>query len=91
MEKKAQCLGSADSMLTGGYGSRALSAYWRGAKGENLPIPKSEPDLYLLDGKHYVVLRNNSEILAVYRIQNTGILKRLKRIPKEIGEHCDGI
>lgn len=85
MENQIQWLGSADSMLSGNYGSRALSAYWKSAKeGESLSIPKGEPDLYLLDGKHYVILRSNSELLAVYRIQNTGILKRLKRIPKEI-------
>jgi hypothetical protein len=37
-----------------------------------------------VDGNYYVVLRNVSGVMAVYRIRNEGILKRLKRWPKEV-------
>jgi len=36
------------------------------------------------EGKSYVVLRNVSGVLAVYRVRNDGVLKRLKRWPYEI-------
>lgn len=36
------------------------------------------------DGKSYVVLRNVNGVLAVYRVRNDGVLKRLKRWPFDI-------
>jgi hypothetical protein len=38
------------------------------------------------EDKDYVVLRNSNGLLAVYRIQQSGRLKGLRRWPKEI-EH----
>jgi hypothetical protein len=36
-------------------------------------------------GKNYVVLRNVRGVLAVYRVRNDGMLKRLRRWPAELG------
>ncbi len=36
------------------------------------------------NGKAYVVLRNIRGILAVYRLRNDGILRRLRRWPDEL-------
>lgn len=64
--------------------SRALSAYLR--IGEGVAIQPSEPVVDTVDGREYVVLYNTAELLAVYRVQNRGQLKRLKRWPSEITE-----
>jgi hypothetical protein len=39
-----------------------------------------------IDGKQYVVLRNARGTIAVYRVRNDGMLKRLKRWPNAIDE-----
>lgn len=81
MNASCQWMGDADSSISGRMGSRALSAYWKSAKdGEQLAQPCT-PALYLINGRHYVVLANNSQILAVYRIKNDDVLRRLKRYP----------
>ena len=36
------------------------------------------------EGKEYVVLRNVRGVLAVYRLRNDGLLKRLRRWPTEL-------
>jgi hypothetical protein len=41
-------------------------------------------------GKSYIVLRNCNGILAVYRIRNDDMLKRLRRWPAELGESTSG-
>lgn len=41
-----------------------------------------------LDRKIYVVLENASRILAVYRVRNDGMLKRLRRWPIELDTLC---
>lgn len=62
---------------------RALAAWFKSG-GTDQP---TEPDVvHTSDGKAYVVLYNTNGILAVYRVRNDGMLKGLKRYPKEISE-----
>jgi hypothetical protein len=56
-----------------------MAAYWRT---EQAPQQSSDPGLYKVEGKFHVVLANDGGILAVYRVKNDGVLRRLKRIPK---------
>jgi len=68
--------------------SRAYSAYFRTIKREGaLAIQPSEGDSGQArhGGKSYVVLRNVNGVLAVYRVRNDGMLKRLKRWPASLG------
>jgi len=37
-----------------------------------------------LGDRNYVVLKNGNGILAIYRVRNDGMLKRLKRWPVEL-------
>jgi hypothetical protein len=39
------------------------------------------------DGRHYVVLRNVRGTLAVYRVRNDQMLKRLKRWPDALDRY----
>jgi hypothetical protein len=39
----------------------------------------------VLGGLRYVVLRNNRRTLAVYRVRNSGLLRRMKRWPLALG------
>lgn len=63
---------------------RAIAAYYRSAKdGEHLDQPSEGLGGYeLLDGRDYVVLRNTAQILAVYRVRNDNVLRRMRRWPK---------
>jgi hypothetical protein len=71
-------------MPTNPYHARAMSAYWR-SEGENASIPRGNTDLLCDDeGKQYVVLSNGAGVLAVYRVRNDDVLKRLKRWPSRI-------
>jgi hypothetical protein len=67
---------------------RAFAAYFRaGAReGASPDMPANDSCLCELDGKQYVVLSNIRGVLAVYRVRNNGILKGLKRWPKELEE-----
>lgn len=90
MSNDCQYLGGADSATSERLGSRAMSAYWRGVKdGETLDQP-TEPELYQSSGNYYVVLRNIHGILAMYRLKNDGVLRRLKRYPRCIVEAIEG-
>lgn len=64
---------------------RAVAAYFRS---EDIPMQPAEalsgPESH--NGKDYVVLRNNGDTLAVYRVRNNGLLKRLRRWPKTFDE-----
>jgi hypothetical protein len=60
---------------------RAFAAYFRSG-GSAQPSRYSGP--IAAAGKDYVVLHNVNGILAVYRVRNTGALKRLRRWPKEL-------
>lgn len=66
--------------------NRALAAYFRSAaRGGGVPDqPSADSHLCELDGRQYVVLVNARGILAVYRVRTDGILKAMKRWPKEL-------
>jgi hypothetical protein len=69
--------------------TRALRAYWKAARkdeketGASWAIPSSGASgVDGLGDKEYAVLRDGSgTVLAAYRVQNSGVLKRLKRWP----------
>jgi hypothetical protein len=60
---------------------RALGAYYRSG---GFDIPAGESGVVMNDGLVYVRLFNGSRVLAVYRLDNAGRLKRLKRWPKPV-------
>lgn len=62
---------------------RAFAAYFR-TEGAHAPQPGNTSDVVELDRKEYVVLRNVSGVLAVYRIRTSGVLNRLVRWPSEL-------
>ena len=61
--------------------SRAMAAYFRAG---NIVQPANDSGVTDVGGKTYVALRNISGMLAVYRVRNDGVLKRLKRWPLAI-------
>ena len=61
--------------------SRAMAAYFR--SGADIQ-PASDSGVVAHEGRLYVVLRNVNRVLAVYRIRNDGMLKRLIRWPDAI-------
>lgn len=63
------------------YLTRAFAAYFRSGEREQ---PTNSSSLAEYMGRKYVVLENVNGVLAVYRIRNDGILRRMKRWPKEI-------
>ena len=63
------------------YLRRGIAAWFRGGGYDQ---PANDSGVEDCNGKSYVVLRNVNGTLAVYRIRNEGILKRLKRWPEEI-------
>ena len=69
--------------------SRAFAAYFRAAARNGVASPDQPANSSGVQehgAKRYVVLANVNGILAVYRVRSDGILKGLKRWPKEIGE-----
>ena len=64
---------------------RAMAAYFRTESG-TAQQPANNSDVYTLEQKRYVVLRNINGPLAVYRIRNDGILRRMRRWPKQIAD-----
>jgi hypothetical protein len=71
-------------------GRRALAAYYRQPQDFpgavwNPPHPSS-PDVVEHNGRQYVVLHNVNGTLAVYRVRNTGQLRRLRRWPAEVAD-----
>jgi hypothetical protein len=61
---------------------RALAAYFRG--GATTQPNSGESGVQLIGDRRYVVLRNSDGLLAIYRVRNDGMLKRMKRWPKEL-------
>jgi hypothetical protein len=60
---------------------RALAAYFRsGGTGQ----PARGSGVVERDGKLYVVLDSSRGILAVYRVRNDGMLRRMRRWPAEL-------
>ena len=66
---------------------RAIAAYVRTSEAASPEMP-SDSGVADLDGKIYVVLEIASRILAVYRVRNDGMLKRLRRWPIELDTLC---
>lgn len=63
---------------------RALMAYFKQATRDSERVVQPESvEGRELDGRQYIVLVSQG-ILAVYRIKNDGLLRRLKRYPKEL-------
>jgi len=68
------------------YVRRAIAAFFRsGGPSVNMPMPANTSSVQEHGGKFYVELHNVNGTLAVYRIRNDGMLKRMKRWPKEVG------
>jgi hypothetical protein len=64
---------------------RAFAAWFRGG-GTDQPSNSSAVEKH--NRKEYVVLRNANGLLAVYRVRNDDMLKRLRRWPSSIsGEY----
>ena len=61
---------------------RAFAAWFR--RGANVAIPANTSSVAEHEGKFYVELHNVNGTLAVYRIRNDGMLKKLRRWPSEI-------
>jgi hypothetical protein len=57
---------------------RAFASWFRTG---GIDQPSNASGLVEHDGKQYVVLRNTTGPLAIYRITNQGSLKRLRRWP----------
>lgn len=66
--------------------NRAFAAHCRACArmGALADQPANTSHRCSLDGKEYVVLENANGVLRVYRVRNDGILKELKRWPKEL-------
>lgn len=60
---------------------RAFAAWFRGG-GSDQPANDSREVEHA--GHRYVVLRNVNGIMAVYRVRNDGMLRRMRRWPKEV-------
>jgi hypothetical protein len=73
--------------------SRAYSAYFKTAKREGYfadqPAEGASGQQEHGD-KSYLVLRNRAGVLAVYRVRNDGVLKRLRRWPADLGANSAG-
>ena len=62
---------------------RALSAYF---KSGGIDQPSSQSGVIDVDGLRYVRLFSAGRMLAVYRVDTVGRLKRLKRWPKALDD-----
>jgi hypothetical protein len=65
---------------------RAFAAYFRSGGEFAMQPSASNSGLVFHNDKAYVVLRNGSDTLAVYRVRNDGILKGLRRWPAALEE-----
>lgn len=63
---------------------RAMAAYFRTPDSVSPAQPSGGGAVTEHDGRLYVVLQNVGGVLAVYRVQNDGILRRMKRWPREV-------
>ena len=64
--------------------NRAIAAHFRAATDGQPLQPSKDSDVREVDGKIYVVLRNVTGPLKVYRVRTDGVLKGLKRWPAEV-------
>jgi len=66
---------------------RAFAAWFRAGKraGATSPdIPANDSYLCELAGRRYVILQNINGIMAVYRVKTNGILREMRRWPREL-------
>lgn len=64
---------------------RAQAAWFR--TGGTDPVSQQFSGVAVVEGREYVVLRREDQkrgLLAVYRVRNDGMLKRLRRWPPDI-------
>lgn len=69
--------------------NRALAAYFKYPEFPGtVPMQPSRNSSMAvdLDGKTYVVIATSSDVLAVYRLRNDGVLRRMKRPPRQLLE-----
>jgi len=64
--------------------ARAMRAYFVATRGQKADPPSGRSAVEKHGGKHYAILRSDHDTLAVYRVRNDGVLKRLKRWPKSL-------
>ena len=63
--------------------NRVLAAYFK-YSAANSAQPAGSPEFHEIGNREYVTLSNVKGLLACYRIQNNGILRKLPKPPKEI-------
>jgi hypothetical protein len=81
MSSKVNGIGVSEEELM----ARATRAYFAAAREGSALIPsRSSSGVEECGGKRYCVLRNVDGVLACYRVRNDGMLKRLRRWPKDI-------
>ncbi|WP_349268957.1 hypothetical protein MPNTM1_04179 [Mycolicibacterium parafortuitum] len=68
---------AADDELT----RRAFAAYFRSGGTQQ---PTKSSGVVDRDGKRYVVLNSARGVLAVYRVRNDGMLRRMRRWPADL-------
>ncbi len=61
--------------------ARATRAYFVATRGQKVDPPSDRSAVEKHGGKYYAVLRSDRDVLAVYRVRNDGVLKKLKRWP----------
>lgn len=71
--------------LDGELFARAAAAYYRAPRDDQAgqPVPHRSYSAKH-EGRQYVVLASNDTLLAVYRMRQSGMLKRMRRWPREI-------
>jgi hypothetical protein len=73
--------------MSNDYLPRALAAWYRGsATGARRQHPSEalSQQVTMPDGKRYVLLANSYGVLGVYRIRPSGLLRMLRRWPKDV-------
>jgi hypothetical protein len=71
---------------------RAMAAHYRQCAREGVIADQpshAESGVETINGKQYVVLRNVRGVMRVYRVRYDGVLKGLRRWPKELVNHSD--
>lgn len=80
IRKPTQSIDAADLLR------RALSAYYRTAPeaGGRLLQHSDASGVLARGALYYVVVRNSAVVLAVYRVRNDRVLRRMRRWPKAL-------
>jgi hypothetical protein len=78
---KGKIVTSDEELLT-----RAMHAFFVASRKNGLVFdqPSNSSDVQQFAGKRYVILQNVNGVLAIYRVRNDGMLKRLKRWPDNL-------